>query len=64
MMDARFVREGVEVDGLMRIARNERAAKSQEMVDKADSPVEIVRRILEVQSCREELEKAAPVSGG
>jgi len=64
MMDARFVRERVEVDELIRIARNKRAAKSQKREDKADSPVEIARRILEVQSCREELEKAAPVSGG
>jgi len=54
-----FVREGVYVDEAIRIARKERAAKkSQERVDKADSPEEIARRILATQPSREELEKA------
>ena len=54
-----FVREGVYVDEAIRIARKERAAKkSQERVDKADSPEEIARRILKAQPSREELEKA------
>jgi len=54
-----FVREGVDVDEAIRIARLERAAKkSQERVDKADSPEEIARRILKAQPSREELEKA------
>ena len=54
-----FVREGVDVDEAIKLARKERAAKkSQERVDKADSPQEIARRILEAQPSREELEKA------
>jgi len=54
-----FVRDGVDVDEAIRIARKEKAArKSQERVDKADSPEEIARRILATQPSREELEKA------
>lgn len=57
MMDVRFVREEVGVDELMRIARKERAAKSQKRVDKADSPEEVAMRILEAQPSRGEREK-------
>ncbi len=53
-----FVREGVEVDEAIKLARKEKAARaSQERVDKAVSPEEIWKRILEAQPSREGFEE-------